>query len=156
RAQPMSQTHERARRAGFTLIELLVAIAIIAILIGLLLAAVQKVRAAAARAQCLNNLKQLALAAHLYHDAWGSFPPGVVTPDQKSPLATGAGLTNLWIEMLPDLELANLRRKWDPRDYRNNVAGGRDATTAQIVKILVCPSDPLPSPVHEWSGPDED
>ncbi len=139
-------------RPGFTLIELLVVIAIIAVLIGLLLPAVQKVREAASRAQCLNNLKHIALAAHNYHDTCQRFPTGVRVPVMVGDRPTGG--TNLWFELLPYIEQDNLYKKWDDYDNRNNVAGGRNATQAQIIKILLCPSDPLPEPVVQRTSAD--
>jgi prepilin-type processing-associated H-X9-DG protein len=128
----------------------LVVIAIIAVLIGLLLPAVQKVREAAARLTCANNLKQIALAAHHYHDATGKFPTGARLPVDVSGRPTGG--TNLMVELLPYIEQDNLYRKWDYYDNRNNVAGGRNATQAQVIKLLLCPSDPLPESVVELTA----
>ena len=135
----------RHGRRGFTLIELLVVITIIAVLVGLLLPAVQAGREAAARVQCQNNMKQLAVAAHNFHDARGRFPTGARLPVYVGSRPTLG--TNVWVELLPFIEQDNLYRKWDLADNRNNVAGGTDATQAQAIKILLCPSDPLPETV---------
>jgi prepilin-type N-terminal cleavage/methylation domain-containing protein/prepilin-type processing-associated H-X9-DG protein len=134
---------------GFTLIELLVVIAIIAVLIGLLVPAVQKVREAANRITCTNNLKQIALAAHDYHDVYKKFPPGGRLPVDMG--GRPAGGTTLWVELLPYIEQDNLYKKWDYKDNRNNV-GGTNAPSAQVINILVCPSDRLPQPVFEYTA----
>ena len=146
---PRIQPPARPRcRTGFTLVELLVVIAIIALLIGLLLPAVQKVREAANRIQCGNNLKQLALAARLYHDARRKFPNGVHPVDF---ITGGHANGTCWeVELLPDLEQESLKKRWDTTEFGNNVAGGRNATTAQVLPVLLCPSDPLPDPVYHF------
>ncbi len=122
-------------RRGFTLIELLVVIAIIGILIGLLLPAVQKVRAAAARLSCQNNLKQLALAAHNHHDAFKKLPPGL--------LLSPARTTSLFVELLPFVEQDNLYRQWDFLNPSANYLGGNAARAANVLPLYVCPSASL-------------
>lgn len=127
---------------GFTLIELLVVIAIVAILVGMLLPAVQKVRESASRTRCQNNLKQMALAAHTYHDANDGFPPGVAAP------GPGNRVTGLFVELLPYLEQAALRRAWVDTNPGVNV-GGAGTPGAFPVPQYVCSSagvNPNPQP----------
>jgi len=125
-------------RRGFTLLELLVVIGIIAILIGLLLPAVQKVRAVAARMQCANNLKQLGLALHHYHDSNGKFPPGAVGPRPGVPSTSGLMAHGLGSYLLPYLELEPLARR-----YHRNVSWF-DPSNQEVVNtqlpVWQCPS----------------
>lgn len=120
-------------RRAFTLIELLVVIAIIAILIGLLLPAVHKVREAAARIQCQNNLKQLGLAAHNYHDVNGWLPPGVAQPGPDG------RWTNLFVELLPQIEQGNVANRWDTFNVNLNY-GGDGTVAATPIGTFICPS----------------
>jgi prepilin-type N-terminal cleavage/methylation domain-containing protein/prepilin-type processing-associated H-X9-DG protein len=146
-----SRTHRP--RPGFTLIELLVVIAIIAILIGLLVPAVQKVREAAARTQCTNNLKQIGLAAHNFHGVSQRFPPAVNIPGEEAfgwPAAPDPGRWyGLHMALFPYYEQDNLRKNLvdnvvNPQ-YINCL--GQGSVGAQIVKILLCPSDgAMPAP----------
>ena len=144
----MPQSSTTARRRAFTLIELLVVIAIIAILIGLLLPAVQKVREAANRIRCTNNLKQLGLAAHHYHDVHQHLPPAI----GYYPPAAGA-FGSYFFHLLPYVEQDNLYRSalgsvtFPLPDGPTAVYyPGNNKVYSQPVKIFLCPSDPSVGP----------
>jgi prepilin-type N-terminal cleavage/methylation domain-containing protein/prepilin-type processing-associated H-X9-DG protein len=123
-------------RSGFSLVELLVVIAIIAILIALLLPAVQKVREAAAQTQCKNNLKQIGLALHMFHDAKGYFPPGQTTVYPKN---SGNTVHHGWaIYILPYLEQNNLASLYTWTANDTSVAN--QPVRKASIEILMCPS----------------
>jgi prepilin-type N-terminal cleavage/methylation domain-containing protein/prepilin-type processing-associated H-X9-DG protein len=150
----------KARKA-FTLIELLVVIAIIAILIGLLLPAVQKVREAAARMKCQNNLKQLGVASHNYHSAYGKFPYGMYRVQNPEFPVNSANPPNalgqnqrfcLMLQLLPYIEQEALFRRWNFYDFNANSMDDSVPSVSfgpgwyflkQQVPTLACPSQPI-------------
>src|SRR5437899_3750837 len=140
-------------RSAFTLIELLVVIAIIGILIGLLVPAVQKVREAAARISCTNNLKQIGLALHSYHDAQGYLPSGYKdgNTDRNSTPDNDVGPGWGWASfILPYLEQDNVYRRID---FTQPVGTGVNAQiSAMTLPIFLCPSDSYGRPFDVYDS----
>src|SRR5688572_19266635 len=137
-------------RRGFTLIELLVVIAIIAILIGLLLPAVQKVREAAQRTQCQNNLKQIGLGLHNYHDANNALPPSwkYAVPSGGVPYATFHG----WgVYVLPFLEQSALYQRYDFN--KDSFEEPNLSVVLTPLKMFECPASPDPARVVTFPYP---
>jgi len=140
---PQRKIDQPRSRTGFTLIELLVVIAIIAILVALLLPAVQQAREAARRSTCKNNLKQIALALHNYHDTHNAFPPGWIR-DWNSTDSQGRGWA--WsVFILPMLEQGALYQALEVGVGAAQVPNATDENARKVLNVYSCPSDPGPS-----------
>ncbi len=143
-------------RRGFTLVELLVVIAIIGILVALLLPAVQAAREAARRMSCSNNLKQLGLSLHNYHDTYKTFPPGVTAVNERGPGRGGRWGFSWFVHILPFIEQGPMADKlyiggahpgWGDRGVTGGRINGASYNGVKIAAFL-CPSSPL-----QWDGP---
>ncbi len=129
------------KRRGFTLIELLVVIAIIAILISLLLPAVQQAREAARRTQCRNNLKQIGLALHNYHDVYSTFPMAFIVDGDVTAAINNARVMSWQTAILPYIDQANIYNTLGPGGI--SVVGGVDNVESQTtIPAFLCPSAP--------------
>jgi prepilin-type N-terminal cleavage/methylation domain-containing protein len=157
----MSRSHYVRRQRGFTLIELLVVIAIIAVLVALLLPAVQQAREAARRSSCKNNLKQLGLAIHNYHDTHSVFPPGTINAGESGCDSVGFTPGELrnhtaYMFLLPYLDQAPLYNQIDfslptgdshfgactpLSSFTEQVDANGDPILDQFISVFVCPSD---------------
>lgn len=140
-------------RRGFTLIELLVVIAIVAVLIGLLLPAVQSAREAARRAQCVNNLRQIGLAMHNYISAAGVLPPGRV----NTHITLQGNCWGAYAELLGQMEHQQLFNAFNfslPPDTDPTTTLAAANTTGFMVNLnsLICPSDPAPPTLVQING----
>lgn len=150
------------KRRGFTLIELLVVIAIIAILIALLLPAVQQAREAARRTQCRNNLKQIGLALHNYHDNFNGFPIGVnsgngVYGPTGASVGTGRWGISFWVSILPYVDQAPIFNSYNFQGASPGYTAEMDAATQNLVRNIVlphlsCPSSSLPKQKDTGGG----
>lgn len=144
-SQHQQTPQQRPRRPGFTLIELLVVIAIIAVLIALLLPAVQQAREAARRSQCKNNLKQIGLAFHNYHDTFGVFhrggPSGSITPANAGSTSIAARKMTSWCTaLLPYIDQAPLYNKYDSDKWF--FESPNDEVVSTQLEVFKCPSNP--------------
>lgn len=147
----MEKQSRKLRQRGFTLIELLVVIAIIAVLIALLLPAVQQAREAARRTQCKNNMKQLGLAIHNYHDVYNCFPPAYIAAISGSPVDNN--VSGIGVKLLPYIDQAPLFNLYNSSVPATNVPGAYNAAAcAQNMQVLAtqlpgwkCPSCPAPA-----------
>ncbi len=136
----MKAPHDkRSRHRGFTLVELLVVIAIIGILVGLLLPAVQAAREAARAMQCQNNLHQIGLATHMFHDAFQAFPPARYQPRPDAPAerSCGGDETTWLVRIMPFMEQQSAEDRWD---YAASYADHEDAVREFTLPSYCCPS----------------